>query len=48
MRIWITDENNNPLFLPFDWSLPVKHEFSQEVDEHLQESVSNIENYVKY
>jgi hypothetical protein len=48
MRIWITDENNNPLILPFDWSLTVKLEFSQEADETLQESVSKIENYVKY
>ena len=42
MRLWVTDENQRPLQLPYDWTICLKIEFDRETDLSMNDMVEDI------
>ena len=49
VRIYLTDENNRPLPLPYDWTMTIRVDYFEGVDhvEGIQESVQRISDYLR-
>ncbi|PNH07793.1 hypothetical protein TSOC_005720 [Tetrabaena socialis] len=49
LHLWVTDENNRALELPYDWSLTLRIDYFEGPDPlgELQKSVESLKDYVK-